>query len=245
MFYRILIIAVTLAAASSCTRTPSKNIELGTDKLVTNPFDKGTPIQIIFEKGKQFYHPLLVFWIEDEQGNYIQTLYASQSIATGVFPYGVNEKGKWKPGERRRAAALPYWGHKRGFKAPDGLFLPTPENPLPDAISGATPKNSFEIKTIVQEGTTRFRMLMEVNQIWDWNNHWHNNRYPDDEDYKTSGQPAIVYSVNIDLSKPNAVFELKPIGHSHPSGKTGDLFTDLNTLTTALEIVQRVYVKAE
>jgi hypothetical protein len=178
-------------------------------------------------------------------GNYIETIYASQSIATGVFRFGVNEKGKWMPGERRRSAALPYWGHKRGFLAPDGLYLPTPQNPIPDAITGATPRNNFVIHTRIKPELQKFKIMMEINQTWDWNNHWHNNLHPDDEEYKTSCQPALVYMAQVDLSNPDSVFELKPIGHSHYSGKTGELYPDLSTFTTALEIVNRVTITAD
>jgi hypothetical protein len=36
---------------------------------------------------------------------------------------------------------------------------------------------------------------------------------------------------------------MMPIGHSHPSGQTGELFTDLSTLTTALQIADSIVVK--
>lgn len=83
---------------------------------------------------------------------------------------------------------------------------------------------------------------MEINQTWDWNNYWHNNRFPDDEEYKTSCQPALVYMAEIDLNSSVNIFEFKPIGHSHYSGKSGELFTDISTFTTALKITNKVTV---
>lgn len=225
---------------SSCVKPPKDAIQEAVSTMKTFPNTEGTPIRIDFTKGEEFYYPLIVFWIEDEQGNYIETIYASKSIATGVFKFGVNEKGKWAPGERRRSAALPYWGHKRGFKAPDGLFLPTPKEPLPDAITGATPKASFVLKSFVKPNLKKFRLMMEINQTWDWNNYWHNNLYPNDEEYKTSCQPALVYMAEVDVAQIDQVFELKPIGHSHYSGKTGELFPDISTFTTALHIADKV-----
>lgn len=38
-------------------------------------------------------------------------------------------------------------------------------------------------------------------------------------------------------------YELQVIGHSHYSGKTGELFTDLSTMTTALDIADKLNVK--
>lgn len=36
---------------------------------------------------------------------------------------------------------------------------------------------------------------------------------------------------------------LKPVGHRHPTGATGELFTDLSTITTALQIADSVVVR--
>jgi len=36
---------------------------------------------------------------------------------------------------------------------------------------------------------------------------------------------------------------MKAIGHSHYSGKTGELFPDLSTITTALQIADSIIVR--
>ena len=43
----------------------------------------------------------MAVWLEDETGNYIQTLFVPTSVATGVFKYGKQEKNKWIPGLKR------------------------------------------------------------------------------------------------------------------------------------------------
>ena len=88
-------------------------------------------------------------------------------------------------------------------------------------------------------------MLFEVNQPWDSNDFWTNDKFPDDFNYKTSLQPALVYEVIIPAENSNTEYLLKPIGHSHPSGETGGLFTDLSTTSTALEIFSKVAVTIE
>jgi len=50
---------------------------------------------------------------------------------------------------------------------------------------------------------------------------------------------------DVDLSSSQEVFELKHIGHSHYSGKNGELFPDLSTLTTALEIAKKITIAAD
>jgi hypothetical protein len=240
---RLMLLVVLVVLLSACSNTTKNQLEETPVVVSTQPFENGVPVQIEFKKGKEFYHPLIVFWVEDLEGNFIETVYASQSIATGTFRYGESEGKNWKPGERRRPAALPYWGHKRGEIAPDGLYLPTPQRPLPDAITGATPKSSFVLNSRLKPELEKVNLFMEINQTWDWNQFWHNNLYPDDEEYKTSCQPALVYMVELDILDRESIFELKPIGHSHPSGKTGELFPDLSTLTSALDIAQRVTIR--
>ncbi len=65
-----------------------------------------------------------------------------------------------------------------------------------------------------------------------------------DKEYKTSSQPALVYAADIDTNT-TAEVEMKPIGHSHYSGKDGSLTTDLSTITTALKIAKHISVKLQ
>lgn len=213
--------------------------------LETNAKGEGIPLRISFQKGVNHNHPTMAFWIEELDGTFIQTLYVTQSLATGIFGHGAMGEGRWKdePGEARRPASLPYWLHKRGFQAPDGLYLPTPENPVADAYTGATPPANFVLHTSTNKPwDNKFRVLMEINQPWDWNNYWHNSRFPDDADYKTSAQPALVYAVTVNPNDSVQSYFLNPIGHSHYSGKNGRLYTDLSSFTTALNIVKEVKV---
>jgi hypothetical protein len=216
------------------------------ESFTTNGNGTGPQLTIEFNKGKAHNHPLMAIWVEDTAGNYIQTLYVAQSIATGVFARGDNSSGQWTEGEIRRPAALPYWSHKRGIVAGDGLYMPTPDNPVPDAYSGATPQNDFILNTRMdKDGSEVFNVLLEINQSWDWNEYWNNTKYMEDYDYKTSSQPAVVYLATIDLKSNVKEVEMKIIGHSHYSGKDGNLYTDTLTLTTALQIAGKIVVKVE
>jgi hypothetical protein len=223
-----------------------KKMKSEAEIIKTNPDGLGFELEISFMPGRHHNHPLMAFWIEDTLGNYIQSLYVAQSIAKGYFAHGDASTGRWQSGPLRRPAALPYWGHKRGIKADDGFYIPTPSDPLPDAVTGATPKAAFVINTRTDNKMPQiFYLMMEINQSWDWNQHWHNNRFPDDANYKTSSQPALVYSARVDTGKTEQTFEMKPIGHSHHSGANGDLTSDLSTITTALGITESVNVKVK
>lgn len=204
---------------------------------------QGYEITIHFEKGKSHNYPLMAFWIEDENGNYLEDLYVAESIAKGYFGYGDVSAGHWEPGPLRRPAALPYWGHRRGVQAKDGYYIPTQKEPLPDAVTGATPNRDFVLHTRSSDRfQQKFHIFMEINQSWDWNQHWHNNKFPDDKEYKTSSQPALVYKVTVDPQNPEEQYEMTAIGHSHWSGENGELFDDLSTITTAMDIARRVTV---
>ena len=235
----IILLATTLLGCNT-----SKN--LTEDKVVikTTPEIINTPLQIDFLKGMAHNHPSFAIWIEDLEGKYIETLFVTQYVAKGKFGHGEIEPGKWKnePGVVRRPATLPYWAHKRNIKASDGLYVPSPETAVPDAISGPTPKGSFTLESGSKMKTGKFRILMEINQPWDSNGFWTNNKFPGDRDYFASLQPALVYAVTLDLNAEEKEYYLNPIGHSHPSGKNGKLVTDISNHTTAKDIAERITV---
>lgn len=223
-----------------------RGIEDETVIIRTSPDNPVREIEIEFIKGESFNHPSFAIWTEDLEGDFIETLYVTEYVAKGKFGYGEIEPGRWKnePGEARRPATLPYWAHKRNVKAPDGLYIPSPETPVPDAITTATPKNDFVLETATSYSrNAKFRVLMEINQAWDSNEFWTNNKYPDNNDYFGSLQPALVYAVTVDPVNPEDEYFLNPIGHSHPTGKNGKLFTNLTTLTTAKEIAHKIIVR--
>jgi len=195
-------------------------------------------LTVQFDKGKSHNYPIMAFWLADENGKYLQTLYVAESIGKGVFKRADRSTGKWMAGEIQRPAALPYWFHQRGILNEKGTLTPTPQKPVADAFTGATPTGSFVMHLITdQKLIGKYKVYMEINQSWDWNEFWHNNKYPDDREYKTSSQPALVYEAVIDSSNPANQVTFKAVGHSHYAGKDGSLTTDLSTITTALRIV--------
>lgn len=244
MKYLIILIIVMLAA---CSTKPSATNMAQRQKFTdveTNISGEGPSIELKFYGGPSLYYPLMAVWLEDEQGGYIQTLFVPKSIATGVFRYGSDASGRWVEAAKRAPQTLPYWSHKRGVMASDGLYMPDPANPVPDAYSGATPATSFTLRTKADKSLPRkFMVMFEVNQNWDWNKYWTNDKYPGDKNYLNNAQPAVVYESLIDQDNLADRYVLKPVGHSHPSGKTGELFPDLSTLTTALEIADSIVVR--
>jgi len=240
----IAFIFITILLASC---TAQQKMESNVETIITQPEKINTRLELILTTGKSHNHPSMAVWVEDLEGNYIETLYVTRYFAKGVFGHGEIEQGKWKnePGNVRRPATLPYWSFKRNIKAADGLYAPSPETAVPDALTGATPKAGFTLKTGSKATDKMFRVLVEVNQPWDSNDFWTNDKYPDDFNYKTSLQPALVYAVTVSPNETGKPLYLNPIGHSHPSGSTGELFTDITTITTARDIFSKIAVRIE
>ncbi len=201
-------------------------------------------IELTFIVGEEHNHPTFAIWIEDLEGNYIQTLFITRYLGTGVYGHGAIDREVWKsvPGPQQRPATLPYWLHKRSayFNVP---LLPDSVHPVVDGYTGATPKADFVLRSgIKKEIPGKFMVMLEINQPWDWNEFWTNGLY-DDPDYRTSCQPSLVYSVTVDPLNPDREYFLNPIGHGHYAGKNGKLYTDLSTITTARDILAKASVK--
>lgn len=216
------------------------------DKFSSGVYGYSNQVSILtinFEKGKSHNYPLMAIWLADEGGKYIQTLFVAESIGKGNFKRADRSTGKWQAGEIQRPAALPFWAHQRNILNENGTNMPTPNFPVPDAYTGATPPGSFTFHLITDQPLKgKYRIYLEINQSWDWNDFWHNNKYPEDRDYKTSSQPAVIYEALINSEVQGIPVEFKAIGRSHHSGKDGKLYNDLNTLSTALNIVGRCTV---
>jgi hypothetical protein len=213
-------------------------------------------ITIDFVKGKHFWNPQLAIWLEDSSGNYLETLLVTTSTARGLF-YSGRSASNFKNTDRvkeeedaptRRVDALPYWSHKRNHKYSDGFYSPHPSQPLPDAITGATPRENFYFisgDSVIYK-TTSFRLMVEVNVAFDENEYYSEYDFLDDSLYHGGtgllGQPSLIYGTTIRNDDAQRYYILSLIGHGHHSGATGDLVSGMNTITTAKYVVERIVV---
>lgn len=234
----MLLLVATLSATGQ--RKKAEAIEV----IRTNADGSGREIVVTVTPGKEHNHPLMAVWLEDTAGNYLQTLYVNESTGKGFFNYAQQQQGKWQPGELVRPASLPVWAHRRNIKNRLGNFMPTAQMPVPDAYTAATPPAGFVLMSRPDKPLQgKVVVMMEINQSWDWNEYWTNNKFPDDDDYKSSAQPSVVYAATIDMDAPAQKANMTAIGHGHHSGSNGALTRDLSTLTTALQIVQQATVE--
>jgi len=178
--------------------------------------------------------PQIAVWVEDTDGTYVTTLFATKKIAT---------QGWSGSDGNRRKEALPHWCHSRGICYEDGLYCPTRERPLTDGITGASPLAGFDLKCVEKRGLTHFIVKVEVNHSKDFNDTYPKDVVEGDPRYSgESGQPALVYKADVNLASGQKTFTATLIGHSSPDGSDGTVYADMTGITTALDIVKQITV---
>lgn len=208
-------------------------------------FEKGD-IQIEIETGEDWLHdfplflglskknpPQFAIWIEDTTGNYLTTVFATYKIAT--------EGWQANKGNRRKES-LPHWCYQRGIVYEDGLMLPTKENPLTDGITGATPTENKTILLTPVNLKEPFVIKAEFNQSTDFNDFFPEDAAEEDANYsggkEGSGQPAVIYCTTVYAETQETELEL--IGHSSPDGTNGNIYSNMQGVTTAKSIVESI-----
>lgn len=240
-YINVSLIFFVIFTIASCTPKPTSINQTAPTVLNTNTTASGQQLKINFTQGIAHNHPTFAVFITDIDSNYIETLYVTNYLAKGVFAHGKAEKGKWKEAPVSRPATLPVWLHKRNITNALGQLTPDSATAIADAYTGATPNANFTLNAkLSNPNIQKFILFVEVNQTWDWNEYWTNNKYPDNENYKTSSQPALVYTALVNLSETQKQFNLQLIGHSHYSGANGLIYTSLNTITTAKNIFENI-----
>ncbi len=235
----IFSVLVLLSMITSCSSTEKAASNLMESNVIT--INENPNQRILVSKGNNFDHPTLVIWVEDIEGNYISTIYITKSFASGEYNYEMLGDSIWlnREGPSYQPASLPYWTYKKGL-INDKELVPTTQNPFIDAYTGATPTSSFTINRKSENKTKNYKILLEINQLGDWNRYWTNDKYPESAAYKNSAQPSLVYSVVIDQNSQE--YYLNPIGHGDPLGNSGKLYTNISTLTTAKNILEEIVV---
>ena len=188
--------------------------------------------------------PQMAIWVEAPDGKFIETLYVTKKGATSTYLADLFSD----EGEVRRPEALPHWSHQRGVMAEDGLLVPSKNNPLADAITGATPLNSYNLATTISPADAVVMVKMELNRSFDFNDVYSKDAFPDDAIYSGSGnsaQPSLVYGALVDLKSDERFTILKLLGRGHHSGQHGELIADLNGITTAKLLVDRVIIDTQ
>jgi hypothetical protein len=241
----------------------------------TNVAHKGPQLTIDLRKGPYFLWPQYAIWLETLKGEFIRPIYVTSSLAKNNFVNKVTKKdknivfdshivlsGKVNPEEvfefqedsatkeqRIRPDSLPVFLHQLGKKSADGFFVPTEGDLLVDSFTGATMLDNFLLDTRLKDTLpSGVKVKFEINNSFDFNQYYSSDRFPDDPVYSGNGysaQPSIVYEAIIDFSSQQKYFPMTLIGHGHHSGKNGKLYKNMDNLSTALELVDRIIVEVK
>lgn len=205
-------------------------------------------LSIDIKAGRHHWFPQMAVWLEDVEGRFVRTIFVTNSTAKGQF-YGGRTKanfksfdGKMQGSAYRRVDALPRWSHQRGVRASDGGYAPSVDQPLPDAISGATPQGDLQLLAQTTDASDLV-LFLELNVAFDDNAYYSVYDFPDDNLYHGGtgllGQPSVVYKAPLPGSGPAL---LEYYGYTHPTANDGLIYLGATGLTTALEIIDYAIV---
>jgi len=196
------------------------------------------PVKLVFQisQNAEIYEqsifgepPQLAIWLEDAQTGNIQSVYVTRRTGTGDFE-----------GKTNVPVALPAW-IMTYRKETGSKNFPTPFNPAPDAITGATTRMERIEKEIETEANRNWNYYIEVNVSGDFNAKFQNYRSNGEIDPNTNGQPSLVYKGSI-LSKPGTVSTPVLIGRTEQFVFTETLNPNIEEITTAKMLLNSIKV---
>ncbi|MBW8185973.1 DUF4405 domain-containing protein [Shewanella nanhaiensis] len=244
--------------------------------IVVDKTDKSLPGQeltIELKTGTSFLWPQYAIWLETMEGELVQPLYVTSKLAKNNFENRVtqlDESTVFKDNpfntagfkmedafnlvvepesksERVRPESLPVFLHQLGIRDEEGQFVTHGENLIPDAYTGATMSDNFVYRTKLERVLSgKFRLKLEMNQSFDFNQYYSSDRFPSDPIYSGSGfsaQPSVVYETTLDFDNPERLYLMGLAGRGHHSGQDGDIHSDLSGMDSALSMIDRLIVE--
>jgi hypothetical protein len=167
-------------------------------------------------------------WLQDPKTGQLKTVWVTSRTATGYFL-----------GKVECPNSLPAWigVFREEFGRDD---YPTPQNPIPDAVTGATQRGELiTVETKIPAGTTWYYYI-EVNVSGDFNSAFSTFTEDGRPDAYGCGQPSIVYKGTI-TAKEGARSKPKIIGRTHRMIRSTEIIPDL----TGMESAKRIYTNIE
>jgi len=247
---KIIIVSVVLMVVFTCVAAAGGNQE----KIVGRSADGGPRITVEIEEGSSYLHrlkilplirvkspPQLAVWLETESGEFLETLYVTSRAGTNSWRSAPLDS---TPAEEiARPEALPVWSHRAGRMGE------TREETETDAVSSATPKSSYSVKSDLPEQLHGVRVLLEVNHSTDFNEAYPEDASPAAGNYSGgpwgSGQPSLIYGASLKTEVDAGPVDLELLGHGSLAGEDGEVYRNLEGLSTALQILKNVHVRID
>ncbi len=176
---------------------------------------------------KQKREPQFAVWLEDEEGNFIRTLYVTERAG---------KKNWWFAPKEGRPESLPVWYHKSKNEAPKAKSSSAKKGGEAniDAVTSATPKGGVIFTAEIGEGNCK--IFAEFNTSFDYNDSYTK------KNSGVNGQPSVVYTASIPSSFEEREIRLNLTGTGSPDGSDGKIHPLSPLLTTAVKIVKAVTV---
>ncbi len=177
--------------------------------------------------------PQFAIWLEDPEADKVQTIFVTYRAGSG----------DWK-GKARCRQALPYW-YDVYQKEMNRDSIPTPDDSVPAAVTGATPKaNHFRVRAEVEPGSV-WDVWVEVNLAGDFNKYYtYYNMKKGMLDDHYVGQPSLVYKTRIKARAGNeTAAELFAQSSLEPTGRGAVLEPVSEKVTTARDIFSTINIR--
>jgi hypothetical protein len=206
--------------------------------VVTNHSIKGPPLRMNFTRGDAWgakakigamtlrITPQIAVWVEDSSGNLKQNIFVTHRFAKQDW-YSI----KNHPDSTYRTMSLPYWENKMIHAAQP---LPTKANPVPDAVTSATPTGSFVIETHIDSALTHGILWCEFNSSFD-----NNETYSKGRPESFNGQPSLLFSGEFNSQDTSPVVMIYR-GHGGDKGSDSALYQNDSGITTAKQIITKI-----
>lgn len=172
--------------------------------------------------------PQIAIWLETPEGDEIRTVWVTRR--TG--------QGDWA-GKLECPVALPFWV-SRYNKETHTEGAPTPKEPAPAAVTGATPKLELRAQVKVPSSSL-WNYYIEVNVSGDFNDAFPSMTPAEVLDPHGNGQPSLIYKGQI-KAEPGSSSMPTLIGRTDQLEPIDHMITDLSDITTAKELFLRMEV---
>lgn len=191
-------------------------------------------IQFELQLNKEMYRlsnfgepPQMALWIESMDGSQVKTLWVSSRLARGVWV-----------GKVVCPTALPHWISRRDIESNGGI--PSFLRPLPDGITGATPKENLKVYATV-DPDSEWRYYLELNVSGDYNETFKASKSNGTPDPDGNGQPSLIYS-GIVRAVSGWSDTAQLVGRTEQMVAIPDILPDIQGYTTADKVLKELKV---
>ncbi len=236
----INLLLVTFLLVFSTQQLKAQNEIPPVEKIESNPGGQGLLMTLKLEKGSAYNHPLIVVWLETEDGEYVETLFVTETIGKEMYKQANISSEKGKEESADLLAALPYWIHQCENNNSNGLLVSNQNNLSAEDIVRPTPCGSFDLSFHLSNCPAgNCRILIELNQIY-YKDKYQYGHHSGEPEPLTSAQPSIIYEAVVDPHILPDSISMKPIGLGDKTGKTRILQTNPKTTTPSKQIASKI-----